>query len=96
MNFRRDRVIVPDTAAAQRGLAKICVRLGFLQEGRLAIERAVHLEDTDVFSWNLLGSLSRQAGELERARVAFTRSLELEPDQPRTKQALEELGAAND
>jgi tetratricopeptide (TPR) repeat protein len=91
--FRRDRVVVPETAAAQRALAKLCVRLGFLEEGHLAIERAVQLDDGDVFSWNLLGSLSREAGDTARAREAFTRSLQLAPDQPRTKQALDELGA---
>lgn len=92
MAFRRDRVIVPDTAPAQRAMAKVCVRLGFMQESLLAIERAVQLDASDVFSWNMLGSLSAQAGDTQRAREAFTRSLALTPDQPRTKQALDELG----
>lgn len=90
--FRRDRVAVPETARAQRALAKICVRLGFLREGLLAIERAVELDGGDVFSWNMIGSLAHEAGDVQRAREAFTRSLSLAPDQPRTKQELDELG----
>jgi tetratricopeptide (TPR) repeat protein len=94
LDFRRDRVTVPETAESMRALAKISVRLGLLQEARLAIERAVQLDDADVFSWNLLGSLAHQAGDTERARTAFERSLAIQPDQPRTKEALEELGSA--
>ncbi len=94
MAFRRDRVIVPETAASQRALAKICVRLGFVQESLLAVESAVRLDPADVYSWNMLGSLSAQAGDTQRAREAFTQSLTLAPDQPRTKQALDELGGA--
>ncbi len=93
--FRRDRVIVPETAESMRSLARLSVRLGFLQEARLAIERAVQLDDADVFAWNLLGSLAHQSGEIARARTAFERSLAIQPDQPRTKQALDELRAAN-
>jgi tetratricopeptide (TPR) repeat protein len=95
LDFRRDRMIVNETAEAHLGLAKLSVRLGFLEEARLAIERAVQLDESNVYAWNLLGSLARQAGDTERARAAFTRSLELQPDQPRTREALDALGAAD-
>lgn len=92
LDFRRDRMIVSETAEAHLGLAKLSVRLGFLEEARLAVERAVQLDGSDVYAWNLLGSLARQAGDTERARASFERSLEIQPDQPRTKQALDEIG----
>lgn len=91
LQFRRDRAGIPNTAAAHRALAMLAVRLGYLEEARLAIERSLTLDGMSVFSWNLAGSLARQAGDIERAREAFERSLSLDPDQPRTREALESL-----
>ncbi len=89
--YRRARPALPEDAPAYRALAGISVRAGFLDDARTAIEHALTLDDRDVFSWNMAGSLAHQAGDFERARRAFTRSLELEPNQPRTQDALSQL-----
>jgi len=92
--FRRTRPALPEDAASYRALAGISVRVGFLDEARAAIEHAIRLDDRDVFAWNMAGSLAQQAGDVARARAAFTRSLELDPNQPRTQDALAQLTAA--
>ncbi len=91
--YRRDRPAVSEDPAAYRALAGIAVRCGFLDDARMEIEHALKLHTDDVFSLNMAGSLALRAGDTERARQVFTRSLELQPDQPRTKEALAALSA---
>lgn len=91
LTFQRKRVPIPDSAAAHRAFAKTAVRLGFLAEARLAVEKSLRMDDSDVFSWNLAGSLAAEAGDRARARAAFERSLALDPDQPRTRESLQQL-----
>lgn len=92
--FRRRQARLPDTAAAYRAAAGLSARAGFLEDARAAIAHALTLDDRDVYSWNLDGSLAEAAGDKERARLAYTRSLELQPDQLRTREALERLDGA--
>ncbi len=91
--YRRMRPAIPNTAAAYRALAGISIRAGFLDDGRTAVEHALTLDDRDVYLWNMAGSLAHRAGDIDRARAAFTRSLELEPNQPRTRDSLAQLSS---
>lgn len=91
-DFERGRLWFPDTAENHLAYAKLLFRVGRVPDSLMAIERSVELEDQDAAAWNVLGSISRQSGNLERAREAFERSLALDPDQPRTREALESIG----
>jgi tetratricopeptide (TPR) repeat protein len=92
--FRRMNMRPLESATAYRALAGVAVRAGFIADARAAIEHALTLDDRDVFSWNMEGSLAEAAGDTARARRAYTRSLELQPDQPRTLEALARLAGA--
>jgi Flp pilus assembly protein TadD len=92
-DFFDSQLFVPDTAPDHLALAKALVLAGRRSECALAAERAVALDSTSIVGWNLLGSVSRDAGDTVRARTAFTRSLELDPSQTRTREALEALNA---
>lgn len=87
----RSRRAFADTADNHFAYAKLLFRAGRMQEALLAAERAVELKKDDYVMHNLVGSLSGQLGRGERAREAFGRSLELKPDQPRTREALNAL-----
>ena len=90
-DFEAARRWFPDTAEDHVAYAKLLVQANRLRESLLPLERAVRLDPKGYITWNLLGSVSRGLGDLDRAREAFTRSLELNADQPRTKKALDEL-----
>ncbi|MEK7794844.1 MAG: tetratricopeptide repeat protein [Candidatus Hydrogenedentota bacterium] len=93
-DFFDAQLYVPDTAADHLALAKALVLAGRRGECALAVERAAALDPDNTIAWNLLGSVSREAGDIVRARTAFTKSLELDPDQSRTREALDALNAA--
>lgn len=95
-DFERYRHVFPDEAAHHLAYAKLLIRLERTQEALPALERSVELDGSDYVAWNLLGSIARQAGNTERAREAFERSLELNPDQPRTEEALRELSMTDE
>lgn len=91
--YRRARPALPADPAAYRALAGIAIRSGFIDEARAAVEHALTLNADDVFALNMAGSLAQRAGDYARARQLFSRSLELQPDQPRTREALAALPA---
>lgn len=93
-DFFDAQLFVPDTAADHLALAKALALSGRRGECALAAERAAALDSNNIVTWNLLGSVSRDAGDLIRARTAFTKSLELDPGQKRTREALDALNAA--
>ncbi|HIJ66527.1 MAG TPA: tetratricopeptide repeat protein [Candidatus Hydrogenedentes bacterium] len=82
---------IPDTAQDHLAYAELLTRVGRIDDGISPVERSLKLDPNQYVAWNLLGSLSRQLGNIKRAREAFTKSIELNPDQPRTQAALEEL-----
>ncbi|MCC6698834.1 MAG: tetratricopeptide repeat protein [Candidatus Hydrogenedentes bacterium] len=92
-DFDRSRRWMDDTAANHLAYAKLLVRAGRMQDSPLPLERAAQLDPNDVVTWNLLGSVYRGLDHVEGARRAFEKSLALNPDQPRTQEALRELGA---
>lgn len=91
-DFEQGRMTFADTAGAHLAYAKLLLQAGRVAESRPALERSLHLDDSDYTVWNMLGSVAQQMGDAERAREAFTRSLALNDDQPRTRQALDALG----
>ena len=92
--FRENRVWFTDTAANHLSYAKLLTRLQRLQDALAATQRAVELDDQSIVALNLLGSLARGVGDDARAREAFEQSLRVNPDQPRTTQALRDLESA--
>ncbi len=81
-----------DTAQNHMAYAKLLIRLNRLPQSVMPLERALELDPDNYVDWNLMGSVMRGLGDLKQARRAFTKSLELNPDQPRTREVLEKLG----
>ncbi|MCP4641550.1 MAG: tetratricopeptide repeat protein [bacterium] len=92
--FEATRRSFPDTAEAHLAYAKLLIRTNQLPQSVAPLQRAVHLDPGNHVTWNLLGSVLGALGKSDKAREAFERSLEITPDQPRTRQALEGLKKA--
>jgi len=84
-----------DTAENHMAYAKLLTRIGQFRVALLALERVVELDASNVVALNMLGSIALQAGDSSRALDAFRQSLDLQPDQPRTLQALEALSTTS-
>jgi len=80
-----------DTAQNHMAYAKVLIRVNRLPQSVMPLERALELDPDNYVDWNLMGSVMRGLGDLNEARRAFRKSLELNPDQPRTREVLEEL-----
>ena len=94
VDFEQSRRWMDDTAANHLAYAKLLVRAGRMQDCPLPLERAAQLNPNDTVIWNLLGSVYRGLNHVEGARRAFEKSLAINPDQPRTQEALRELSAS--
>lgn len=89
--FDRTRRWFPDTAENHLAYARLLVRAGRYPESVLPLERAAKLDPGNIVTFNLLGSMYRGMNNPGRARKAFERSLEINPDQPRTREAINAL-----
>ncbi len=89
--FHETRASFEDRAENHMAYAKLLTRLNRLSEALFAFQRAAELDEENVVALNFLGSIAREVGDTERARQAFERSLEADPDQPRTRDALQAL-----
>lgn len=94
-DFQRARLWITDTAEGHFAYGRLALLAGLPNDALLAVERSLELDDSRYPVWNLLGSLARQTGDTERARQAYRKSLELNPDQPLTRQYLDSLGDPN-
>ena len=74
--------------------ARLLVRDARYGDALLVLRRVTKQDPDNVIAWNMLGSVSANLGDASLAREAFERSLEVDPDQPRTRQSLESLGPA--
>ena len=90
-DFAQRREWFTDTAEDHLAYAKLLVRLARFGDAMAPLERSLKLDPDNVVAWNLLGSINRQRGDTDAARVAFQRSLDVDPDQPRTRAALDAL-----
>lgn len=93
-DFEASRTVIPDTAADHLAYAMLLVRVNRLPESVWPLERALKLDPNNYVGWNLLGSIRQGLGDVLRARGAFQRSLDIKPDQPRTREALQALDQA--
>ena len=94
-DFELSRGFIPDEAATHAAYAKLLIRANRVEESLLPIERAVKLAPDEYTYWNTLASVCRFTNDIDRAREAYARSLELYPDQPRIRDAMESLGKDN-
>ncbi|HOJ32280.1 MAG TPA: tetratricopeptide repeat protein [Candidatus Hydrogenedentes bacterium] len=94
-DFDLSRGFIPDEAASHAAYAKLLIRANRVEESLLPIERAVKLAPDEYTYWNTLASVCRFTNDIDRAREAYARSLELYPDQPRIRDAMESLGKDN-
>lgn len=85
------RRILPDTPEDALAYAKIMLRAGHLPEALYAAERAARLASNDETIQNFIGDVAVTLNMRDRAREAYNRSLELKPEQPRTKERLQAL-----
>ncbi len=90
-DFAHSGLWFEDTAEAHFAYASLLFRAGKYVDCVAPLERTVTLDPKNHVAWNMLGSISMQLGHLERARDAFETSLQLNPDQERTREALKAL-----
>lgn len=73
--------------------AMLLSRARRVYEALLVAEHAVMLDNATFATYNLLGGLLMQQGMQERAITAYRKSLEMNPDQARTRAMLEQIQA---
>lgn len=86
--IEKRHLTIPSDAESQAAYAQLLARTGRTYEAIAAIEHALLLDKSRYVWYNLLGGLTFQQGMGDRSRAAYTRSLELNPDQPVTRQML--------
>lgn len=89
--FGETRRWFPDTPEDHLAYAKVLIRVGRLTQSLAAAERAAALSPDVYSTWNLIGDLSRQLNNPQKARDAYQHSLQLKPDQPRTTEYLRDV-----
>ena len=90
--FEAARLVFPETHEHHLAYAKLLLRAGKNAQALGAAERSAALGPGDYVTWNMVGGLSRQTGNVKRAKEAYAKSLEINPDQPRTQEAIKALG----
>ena len=93
-DFELRRLFIPDTAEDHLAYAQVLLRANRLFDAAFPLERSLRLKSDDYTTWNLLGDVIAQVGNAKRAIEAYTRSLELNPDQPRTRESLDAVTQA--
>jgi tetratricopeptide (TPR) repeat protein len=84
---------ISDTAENHLAYGKLLVRVERYNDAYWPLQRATKLDAENYVLWNLMGSVLRAMQRYRGAAQAFTRSLEINADQPRTRDALAELEA---
>lgn len=87
---KRQIAISPD-GGSHAAYAQLLGRAGRPFEALTAIEHAVMLDSSHYVWYNLMGGFAYQQGMIERAIAAYTKSLEMNSDQPVTRQMLARL-----
>jgi Flp pilus assembly protein TadD len=81
----------PDDAAQHLAYGKILFRANRIASCPGPIERAIKLDPQNFIAYNLLGNAYRSLEKPDQAIAAFRQSLALNPDQPRTQDALQQV-----
>ncbi|MBM3289459.1 MAG: hypothetical protein FJY92_04840 [Candidatus Hydrogenedentes bacterium] len=93
-DFDQSRRLLEDTAEMHLAYAELLARAGRLSDSYWPLNRALKLDGTNYVAWNLMGSVLRTMGNLSAARNAFEKSLALNADQPRTRDAIADVDQA--
>lgn len=91
----RNRAWFEDSPENHKAYGMLLLQANRLPQSIDPLERAVELNPNDYVAWNLIASAYRGLNNAERARMALQRSLDIEPNQPRTAQMLKALNQAN-
>jgi Flp pilus assembly protein TadD len=89
--FEKNRVWFADTAENHKSYGLVQVQANRLMHAVEPLERALALDPNDHVTWNLAASVYRGLGNVPRAKEALMHSLEVNPDQPRTREFLNAL-----
>ena len=81
----------PDTAEDHLAYAKALLRASRLPASEGPLKRSLKLKSDNYVAYNMLGNVQRSLGKMADARAAFRSSLALNPDQPRTQEALQQV-----
>jgi protein O-GlcNAc transferase len=90
-DFERRKLWVANTAEQHEAYGKLLIRVNRMPDSIDALRHSVRLNPDNVVVWNLLGSAYRAVNRIDDAREAFEKSLELDPNQDRTREVLQEL-----
>ncbi|MFP6582302.1 MAG: hypothetical protein VCD00_07070 [Candidatus Hydrogenedentota bacterium] len=85
------QIAIPGNADAHAAYAQLLDRAGRSFEALTAIEHAVMLDNSQYVWYNLKGGIAYRQGMANRAITAYTKSLEMNSDQPVTRQMLVRL-----
>ncbi len=81
----------PDEAREHAAYGSFLLSTGRASDALLPLRRSVRLDASNFVAWNSLGSAARVLQQRDQAIEAYQKSLEANPDQPLTKQILEQL-----
>ena len=93
----KNRAWFPDTPENHKAYGMVLLQANRYPQAIDPLQRSLDLAPGDYVTWNLLASVYRGLGNIGRAKEALQKSLELEPNQPRTQeflQAIEQAEAA--
>lgn len=90
-DMHKDRAWFDDTPANHKAYGMLLLQAGRYPQSIDPLERAADLNPNDHVTWNLLASAYRGLGNTARAKDALQRSLQIEPNQERTRQMLDAL-----
>ena len=89
--FERARLAVPDDAEHHAAYAKLLLRANRVPQSAMPLIRSLKLDPDVYVHWNLMASIQLYLGDIQEARRAYERSIELNPDQPRVIEVLEAI-----
>ncbi|MCC6796216.1 MAG: tetratricopeptide repeat protein [Candidatus Hydrogenedentes bacterium] len=90
-DFEQSRRWLNDSAEDHLAYAELLVRAERLEDAIWPLNRSLKLDGSNYVAWNLMGSALRAINQIKPARDAFAKSLELNPDQPRTREAIDAI-----
>ncbi len=90
-DFEQSRRWLDDTAESHLAYAELLVRAERLQDAIWPLNRSLKIDESNYVAWNLMGSALRAMNQLKPARDAFAKSLALNADQPRTREAIDAI-----